>query len=645
VINKLDSLTPLGYSISGVVEQVSEDNYEFKTGDRVACAGAGYANHAEINFVPKNLTVKIPENVSMEHAAFTTVGAIAMQGYRQAHMMVDESACVIGLGLLGQLLVKILNSAGINVVGVDLNDSKCRIAEESGAIFTCNPFEPNLSNHINRITKSKGIDVIFITAGGSSNQPVELAVKIARDRGKVVVIGKTKIDIDWKTYYEKELDIRFSRSYGPGRYDPHYEEKGIDYPIGYVRWTEKRNMESFLNLVSSGKINTENIVSFIYPFENASETFTKLSEGKLEGIGILFRYNFSPENIKLRNHIQKSSSATRADKNKLSIGCIGAGNYASSMLLPHLKNHPDVQLDLVCTTTSLTAQNAKRKFGFRRVTTDYLELLNDEHIDAVIVATRHNTHARIVIDAIKLNKPVFVEKPLAIKKEEVIHIIESLQMNNMDILQVGFNRRFSKAIQLVVGFWKNRHEIPFIANYRIHAGKMEQGSWYLDPSEGTRFIGEGGHFIDTLSFLFQSRPIKVYAKSINPQLRNSDDLDNISAVIEYENGSVGNIQYITQGGQKLPKEYLEIHGGGKSALMNNFSSISFYEGSSIKRKKFTNIDKGQKEEISAFIDSMVKGGPNPYSINELIDTTNATLAIHQSLITGQIIDLGNFLNP
>ncbi|MEO6454219.1 MAG: bi-domain-containing oxidoreductase, partial [Ginsengibacter sp.] len=503
VINKLDSLTPLGYSTSGIVVEVASDVHELEVGQLVACAGAGYANHAELNFVPKNLVVPVPLNVSQEHAAFTTVGAIAMQGYRQAEMQLGEVACVIGLGLLGQILVQILKAGGVEVIGVDISENRCRLAEKAGAGFAGHPDDKSVRSAIKAMTSGFGADVIFITAGGDSNGPAELAVEVARDRGRVVDIGKTKLDLSWKDYYEKEIDVRFSRSYGPGRYDSNYEEKGIDYPIGYVRWTERRNMESFLNLISHKKIDLDLIISDIFSFSQAEEVYQKLSEGKLTGIGVLFKYE---ENNKVGHSDKGNKKVAFAGEVKgsikhiVNIGIIGAGNYASSMLLPHLKNNPDAKLLQVATATPLSGENAKRKFLFEESTTDYELMLTRQDIDAVIIATRHKAHASMTVNVLKHGKAVFVEKPLAIDIEGLEKIRETIIETGNDRIQVGFNRRFSP---MVIKMKKNLSQIiqPLIITYRVHAGQMDANSWYLDTDEGSRFIGEAGHFIDVISFL------------------------------------------------------------------------------------------------------------------------------------------------
>ncbi len=642
VINKLDSLTPLGYSTSGIIVEVGAGADGLQIGQRVACAGAGYANHAEINFVPKNLVVPIPENVSTEHAAFTTVGAIAMQGYRQAEMQLGEVACVIGLGLLGQLLVQILKASGVHVIGVDISQERCDLAQKSGAESAYHPDDQSLHGAMKRLSRGFGADVIFITAGGSSNGPTELAVQLARDRARVVDIGKTKLDLSWKDYYEKELDVRFSRSYGPGRYDPNYEEKGIDYPIGYVRWTERRNMESFLDLIASNKIDLNLILSKVYSFDDAEEVYQKLADGNLGGIGVLFKYNEVNLNT---STVPKNKFETPTGKVKieapLKIGTIGAGNYASSMLLPHLKDHKDVRLVQVATATPLSAENAKDKFLFEEITTDYKSMLARPDIDAVIIATRHKAHAQMTIDGLRAGKAIFVEKPLAIQLSEVEAIHSAIVETQNERLQVGFNRRFSP---LVIKMKETLNQVqgPLMITYRVHAGQMDASSWYLDNDEGSRFIGEAGHFIDVISYLTNSQAISVYAKTLSPAKLNKDDLDNLSVIITYQDGSIGNLLYLTQGDNKVPKEYVEVFGGGLTLQLNNFEKLNIYSKGKLKTISSSRIDKGQKNEMSAFVNAILNNTEMPISIDSLINTTLVTLGADLSIKNNTAINILDF---
>ncbi|MEX2162804.1 MAG: bi-domain-containing oxidoreductase [Sulfuricaulis sp.] len=641
VMNKLDKLTPLGYSLSGEVIAVGSGAEEFRVGQRVACGGAGYANHAEVNFVPKNLVVPIPDSVSTKHAAFATVGAIAMQGFRQAEMQLGETACVVGLGLLGQLLVQILRAAGVTVIGVDIVEARCELALKCGAAAAVGPDDPRLRNVVGRMTDGHGADTVFITAGGSSNGPLELAVSIARDRARIVDIGKTKLDLPWNDCYMKELNVRFSRSYGPGRYDPQYEEQGLDYPIGYVRWTERRNMSSFLDLVTDGRVQLEPIISSVRSFEEAEHVYQELAEGKGDSLGTVFEYALEED---FRKSLPTATAAravagrTRVD-GVVRLAAIGAGNYASTMLLPHLKANRAVVLDGVATASGLSGQDARRKFGFRRATTNHKELLESADVDAVVIATRHSSHARMVVEAIRAGKAVYVEKPLALNLEEVKLIREAIAESGNDRLMVGFNRRFAPVVAEIAKRFR-KVQAPLTVHYRIHAGQLESGSWYLDRNEGSRFVGEGGHFIDTISFISGSRPVSVFAQSLRPEKMTVDDLENIAIVMQFENGSVGNILYLTQGGPKSPKEFFEVFGGGVTAQMHNFESVTYYEGDRSSKNRWR-VNKGQKEEMDAYIECVKSANPLPISLTELIDTTLATLAVIESLKTAAPIHLAD----
>jgi predicted dehydrogenase/threonine dehydrogenase-like Zn-dependent dehydrogenase len=628
-MNKLDSLTPLGYSLSGTVTEVGCNVTEFIEGQRVACAGGGYANHAEINYVPMNLVVAVPENVSMQDAAFTTVGAIAMQAYRQSEIKLGENACIIGLGLIGQLLSQILNAAGVSVIGFDLLNERCKLAKETGA-FDATVDRNSLKNIIDRLTDGSGVDCIFITSGGDSNEPVEIAAEIARDRAVVVDVGKSRLDLPWQEYYEKELDVRFSRSYGPGRYDTNYEELGIDYPIGYVRWTERRNMVSFLRLLSEKKIDLEPIISGVYPFFEAEAVYEKLAKS---GIGLAVLFEYQPDVDKPCSSLFVNNKQIILKGNdSLRIGVIGAGNYASSMLLPVLKKMNQVDLVEVATSTSLSSENARRKFGFKRTSTNYKNIIDAEDVDAVIIATRHSTHAGFTAEALAAGKAAFVEKPLAIDFAGTEIVRQALVESGNGLLQVGFNRRFSPFIEKVDSILSGC-KFPLVINYRVHAGKLEKGSWYLDSSEGSRFVGEAGHFFDVFAYLTKARPISVTAKTIRPDNLTQDDLENVIVIVEYDDGSVGNLLYLTQGDNKVPKEYMEVFGGGLSVQMNNFESLYIFKDGKSLKPKLEKFNKGHKEGIENFVDHIKRGQYMPIAIDSLLDTTLVTLATKESIKT------------
>jgi predicted dehydrogenase/threonine dehydrogenase-like Zn-dependent dehydrogenase len=642
VMNRLDSLTPLGYSASGVVAAVGAGAEEFRVGQNVACAGAGYANHAEVNFVPKNLVVPVPDGVRLEHASFATIGAIAMQGFRQAELQLGETACVIGLGLLGQLLVQILCTAGIRVIGIDLMKDRCARAEESGALVAVTPNNLSLKRTASRITHGLGVDCAFISAGGNSNAPVQLAIDIVRDRGRIVDIGKTRLELPWQDCYMKELDVRFSRSYGPGRYDPNYEEKGIDYPAGYVRWTERRNMSAFLDLVASGNLSLDRIMDRIVPFDDAEQTYRELASGSAPGLGVVFRYGAGAD-IPAPVGYRVSPTTGRASPvdGALGVGVIGAGNYASSMLLPHLLQHHSVALREVATATGLSTANAMRKFKFERTSTDYQELLSAEDVEAVIIATRHDSHASMTVDALRRGKAVFVEKPLAIDVEGLEAVRKAVVESDNDRLMVGFNRRFSpmltEARRIV------RPGTALVVHYRVHTGQIEPGAWYLDAStQGSRFVGEAGHFLDVLSHLIDSRPISVTAHCLRPDSSTQDDLENVSVTVEYENGSLGSLLYVTQGASKVPKEYMEVFGGGTTIQLNNFENMILFHGTDTKRVRKGSGDKGQKAQIDQFVSAVRTGGQMPISLESLLDTTLVTLAASDSMRTGETVYLSNY---
>ena len=644
VMNRLDSLTPLGYSLSGTVVAVGSGAEEFSVGQRVACAGAGYANHAEINFIPKNLVVPVPEEVAMDHAAFTTVGAIAMQGFRQGEVQLGESACVVGLGLLGQLLVQILKAAGARVVGIDVIAERCRLAEQVGAEIALTPDDSRLPSVIKRLTGGLGVDCTFIAAGGQSNGPVELAAAIARDRGRIVDIGKTRLDLPWGQYYEKELDVRFSRSYGPGRYDPNYEERGVDYPIGYVRWTERRNMAAFVGLLAGKQIDLAPIVGETHAFEDAERVYEQLSDGRLSALGVVFRHTPNVEREKKAGTLEVHGPSLREvpANGVVRVGLIGAGNYASTMLMPHLGRNRAVELKEVATRSALSAENAARKFGFSRTSTDYITLLQAQDIDAVVVATHHATHAELVEQALRAGKAVHVEKPLAIDVEGVERVRRAVTDSGNDRLLVGFNRRFAPLVGRMVEEIGGRGG-PLFMQYRVHAGQLDGGSWYLDAkSHGSRFVGEAGHFFDLFALISGARPVSVVARSLRPNAPTQDDLENIAAIVEYDDGSVGELSYLTQGGARVPKEFLEVFGNGRTIQLHNFESLRVYDGDKERRIRAKKLDKGQGSQMERFVDAVLTGGTMPIPLDSLLDTTLVTLAVAQSLRSGETVYLDDY---
>ena len=643
VMNRLDSYTPLGYSLCGVVVEVGPGAEEFKVGQLVAAAGNEYALHAEYNWIPVNLCAPVPRGVAPEHAAFSTVGAIAMHGMRRAEPQLGETALVIGLGLIGQLLVRLLVAAGIRVLGLDMIEDRCKLAEQAGAVLCTAPDDKGLAAiaaSLDELTSGRGADHVFLAAGGSSNAPVETAAKLARDRARVVDIGKTKLDLPWTAYYDKELDVRFSRSYGPGRYDDRYELAGIDYPAGYVRWTERRNLECFLDLLARKDLEVATLITGTFPMHDASSVYADLSSGALKAVGVLLSYpapdpESQPRSASSLVRASAPSVPARVSKRpngpaskRLAIGFIGAGNYASSMLLPHLVQLPDVQLTHVATTRSLSAVNAQRRFGFTTASTSAQAVLDDESLDVIFIVTRHATHADLVCQALETGKAVFVEKPLALTGEELDAITEVIAKTGNDRLMVGFNRRFAPMLTKMKAQF-GPASTGASTRYLVSAGPLAADSWYRDTSEGSRFAGEGGHFLDTLSWWADSLPEEVYAAG-------GPDADDVQVTVRFGNGASGVISYLTGGNVRFPKETLDVTGGGSSARLDNFRKATVWAGrghDTIRARG--GQDKGQRAELARFAEACLAGTTMPIPLESLAATTRATIAVRDSLLSGK----------
>ncbi|WP_179235294.1 bi-domain-containing oxidoreductase [Streptomyces sp. CS113] len=645
VMGKLDSYTPLGYSLCGVVEQVGDGIDDVKAGDLVACAGNEHALHAELNWVPKNLYTPVPDGLAPRHAAFGTVGSIALQGVRQGESRLGEVALVVGLGLIGQLVAQLLTASGVRVVGADPDPARCELAERLGAAACGDPASPAVENAVAELTDGHGVDQVYLAAGGGSNQPVELAARLCRDRGRVVDIGKCRLDLPWNAYYEKELDVRFSRSYGPGRYDPEYEIEGRDYPIGYVRWTERRNLACFLDLAARGRVDVEPLITRTAAFDDAVETYQRLKDGDLKAVAVLFRY---PEqaagdgpsadapvvSVPVVPGGGTSSAPARAAKTPVRLAFVGAGNYATSMLLPHLAQRDGVELSTVVTTTALSAANAQRKFGFREATTDLDAVLGDASVDAVFVVTRHSSHAELTRKALLAGKAVFVEKPLALTSEELAGVLDAVEESGNDRLQVGFNRRFAPLLQEARKRFGARTG-PASLRYLVNAGRLDHGSWYLQQgTEGSRFAGEGGHFVDTASWLLGADPVSVYAVAPSGN-------EDLQVVLGYPDGSTATLSYVTTGAAGFPKETLDLVADGKVLQLDDFVRTSVYDG----RKRWVSSrlpkarDKGQAAELAAFVRAVRTGGPMPVPLRSLVATTAATLAVRAALAGGAPVTL------
>ena len=627
VKTKLDSLKALGYSTSGVVSASMDTNNLFQVGDRVACAGQDYASHSEIVAIPQNLVAKIPDNVSFEDASYTTLGAIALQGVRQSEPTLGDNVCVIGLGLLGQITCQLLKANGCNVFGIDLSSRLVSLANETTADNAMLRSDPNLLATIDDFTNGHGFDSVIITAATSSNDPIELSAEIARKKGKIVVVGAVKMDIPRDPhFFRKELDLRMSCSYGPGRYDVSYEENGQDYPYAYVRWTEQRNMEAFLKLISNGSVNLKPLTTHVFDIIDAERAYD-IVLGKVEepSIGILLKYDES-NSLKRQSKFEVNTNALK----KINIGFIGAGSFAQSYLIPNVKD-TGASLDTVVTTKGITSKNVAEKFGFNHTSSNADDVIGNAQINTVFIATPHNSHAHYAVSALNANKHVFIEKPLAMNSEELKDVEKAYKDSSVKLM-VGFNRRFADVSKAIKKAFENLTE-PVFVNIRVNAGFIPKEHWTQNPEiGGGRIIGEMCHFIDLMQYFTDSEPIKVYAECINIANDKMKADDTISIIVKFKNGSVGNLNYLANGSKSLPKEMIEIFGGGIIGRINDFRSGELHQGSKITKLKSSS--KGHKQEVEAFLTAIKEGKLSPISFESIRLTTETTFKIIDSLNTG-----------
>jgi predicted dehydrogenase/threonine dehydrogenase-like Zn-dependent dehydrogenase len=632
VKTKLESLKALGYSSAGVVLASMDTSNKFQPGDIVACGGADYASHAEVVCVPQNLVAKVPDGVDIEDACYTTLGAIALQGVRQADPNLGENICVIGLGLLGQITSQILKANGCNVFGIDVSSSMVILSNNTHSANAMLRNDSNLMSGIENFTKGYGFDKVIITAAGQTNDPVELSGQILRKKGSVIVVGAVKMDVPRDPdFYRKELELKLSCSYGPGRYDVRYEEEGMDYPYGYVRWTEQRNMEAFLQLIANKSINLKPLTTHIFDINDAVKAYDLvLGNVKEMYVGILLKY---PENeAKKVSNVKVNSFQAQ----KVNIGFIGAGSFAQSYLIPNAKKLGS--LDSVVTRTGINAKNVAQKFGFNNASSDVETLIKKDTINAVFVATQHDTHAQYVIKCLKYNKIVFVEKPLALNVDELNEIISTYNKIDSSAIMVGFNRRFASISQIAKEEFKGIKG-PLLMNFRINAGFIPKDHWTQTSAGGGRIIGEACHFIDLMQYYTGADPVKVYAECINTMNDKQKNDDNVSITVKFSDGSVGNLVYVANGDKSLPKERIEIFGGNIVFVIDDFNKGLLYRNN--KEKQIKTSGKGHRQEVESFIKAVESGGPMPISFKSICLTTITTFKIIESLSTGlpQAIEL------
>jgi predicted dehydrogenase/threonine dehydrogenase-like Zn-dependent dehydrogenase len=634
-LNRLDQPMPLGYSSAGVIESIGHGLEGVQAGDRVACAGGGFAVHAEYAVVPKNLLVRLPDNVDFESAAFTTLGAIALQGFRLAAPQLGESVCVIGLGLLGLLSAQIARAAGCRVFGIDLSAERVKLVESMG--FRASTREACLEL-VAGITAGHGFDHVLICADTTSSDPVELAGVVARDRGTVVAVGAVGLQIPRKLYYDKELDFKISRSYGPGRYDLRYEEQGIDYPIGYVRWTEGRNLEAFVDLLAKGLVDVRPLISHRIPIEKAAHAYDLITGKTSEPfLGVLITYPQAekPEKADKRVELRRAPSSTTE---KIKVGVLGAGNYAQAVFLPVIKKTGGAELIGIATSAGLTAKNAGQKYGFQFASSTEEDVLANDEINTVVLLTRHNHHARQAGEALHRGKSVYCEKPLALNREELDKLSEIMEKPENPLLTVGFNRRFAPMAKTLRGFFAHRAE-PAWVHYRVNAGALPASHWLNDPAQGGgRIIGEGCHFIDFLTFLIGEMPVFVQAIPLVENGRVSQE--DVTLTFRYPDGSVGMVSYLSNGNKNFPKERIEVFSGGRIAVLDDFRSLELVTESGRKTMRSNwRQDKGHAAAWAAFLEAVKQGNPPPIPYPDLISTTLASFAALESLASGKEIAL------
>lgn len=614
---------PIGYSCSGFVLQVGKNVKDIHPGQRIACAGAGIANHAEIVVVPRNLAVTVPEACSLQDAASVTLGSIAMQGVRRTDPRLGESVAVIGLGLLGQITSQLLKAAGCRVIGFDLDTRRVTLAKDLGMDHGFCPTETEIEKQVNHLTGGYGVDSVIITASSESDAIVQQAMHITRKKGRVVVVGAVGLGLQRSPFYEKELDFLISTSYGPGRYDERYERKGLDYPYAYIRWTENRNMEAYLRLIAEGKLMLGTILERQVNILDAPAAYEALKSDSEKPLGVLIDYG-----------LQGGSSAeklnTKVDlkpfkpSGKISVALVGAGGFAKGMHLPNLHELPDMyHLRAVVSSRGSNAKATADQFDADYATTNYQDVLDDETIDMVMICTRHNLHAQMAINAAKAGKAIFLEKPMALNQNELDDLRAVLEDTQVPFM-VGFNRRFSHAAQRAKEIITERQN-PLMLHYRVNAGYIPPDHWVHTEEGGGRIVGEACHMLDLFQFLVApAKVVEVVSAALVPSTGHISAEDNRVITLRYSDGSVATLLYTSLGAVELPKEYLEIYSDGKVLALDDFNALRVY-GSNVKGWQGQTQNKGQLEELKAFARYLRAEQAAPISLDELVETTRVSL--------------------
>ena len=626
---KLAEGNPTGYSASGTVLEIGEGIESIKPGDRVACAGAQCSHHAEIIRVPQNLTVPLPKDLSLPIASTVTLGAIALQGVRRAQPTLGETFAVIGLGILGQLTAQMLRANGCRVIGSDLDSSRIELAKSLGMDFHLPHEADNNFDHILRLTDADGVDGVIITAASPSDEVISSAFRMCRKKGRVVVVGDVGLNLKREDIFPKELDFFISTSYGPGRYDPQYEEKGLDYPIGYVRWTENRNMAEYLNLISKGRIDVEPLIHSSFEISQAATAYETLKD-KEKPMIVLLSYPESKEDTS-PNRVIPNPSAMPSKSGKIKIALAGAGGFIKGMHIPNLQAlSRSYQIHAVASRTGSNASNTANQVGAQYSTTDYQEILNDSAIDAVLIGTRHNQHASMVIEALQAGKHVLVEKPLTLTRNDLESIRSFYETQQQaPVLLTGFNRRFSPFAQRAKELIENRTN-PIIINYRMNAGYIPLDHWVHTEEGGGRNLGEACHIYDLFTFFTNSKATSVQCQSLAPKTGHYSSRDNFVATLGFEDGSVATLTYTALGSNKFPKEQMEIFSDGKVYMLDDYKHLRIH-GSNAKEVTSKLTDKGHKHELEAFAETLQEGGEWPIPLWQQLQATEIALNVEDQL--------------
>ena len=640
VRDKLEGAQPLGYSLAGEVIEVAPDVAGFACGDLVACAGGGYANHADEVVVPVNLVAKVPAGVSPDAAAMTTLAAIALQGVRLAEPTLGENAVVVGLGAIGVMACQLLKANGCRVFAADIDPAAVQRAREVGradaaGILGSEPVEAMVTG----FCRGHGADLVLICAATASSEPVQMAGRISRQRGRVVVVGAVGMDLPRTDYYEKELRFAVSCSYGPGRYDPSYEEGGLDYPYGFVRWTEGRNLQAVLDLMAGGAFDPLPLVTHRFAFADAPRAYGMIADRSEPYCGILVDYPAQ----RSAPAVVATSAARAKPEGRIGIGFAGMGSFAQSFLLPPFRDDPHTDLGAIFTRGGLTAVDVGKRSGFREAVGSAEAVIAHEATDALVVATRHDQHGPLALAALEAGKHVFVEKPLCLTLEQLRAIAAICRRRQADgtmpVLQVGFNRRFSPSAALVKKHF-GAEPGPLTMMYRVAAGRIARSHWTQDPTEGGgRILGEVCHFVDLMQFVSGADPVAVSAMAIGTDNADVTAADNVVINLRFGDGSVGSIGYFAEGAKSVPKERLEVHGAGRTAVLENFQSVTLFGG---KRSSRRCPGKGHSDEVKAFL-AGIRAGQAPISVASQLATTLATLRIVEALQGGgeRAVDLAD----